>query len=84
MDSDYKLPINIGSQEELSIINLANLIKRKINSNLKIVHRKLPNDDPMKRKPNLNLAKKIINWETKTNLEKGLDITIKYLSEGLK
>jgi len=77
MNSDYTLPINLGSQEELSIIDLANLIRKKINKKLKIVHTKESNGDPMNRKPDIELAKRVINWESKTKINDGLDITIK-------
>ena len=77
MNSDYTLPINLGSQEELSIIDLANLIRKKINPKIKIVHTKESIEDPMNRKPDIKLAKRIINWDSKTKINDGLDITIK-------
>ena len=76
MNSDYTLPINLGSQEELSIIDLANLIRKKINPKIKIVHTKESIEDPMNRKPDIKLAKRIINWDSKTKINDGLDITI--------
>ena len=50
MSSQYAKPVNLGSQKELSIIDLSKLIKRKVNNNIKIVFKDLPNDDPMRRK----------------------------------
>ena len=83
MDSDYKAPINLGSQEEISIIELAKLIKKKVNREIKITYKHLPKDDPMKRKPDLELAKSKLNWEPKLSLSKGLDYTIKYFKDYL-
>tara|TARA_Y100000589_G_scaffold282953_1_gene280712 strand:+ start:829 stop:1749 length:921 start_codon:yes stop_codon:yes gene_type:complete len=77
MNSDYTLPINLGSQEELSIIDLANLIRKKINKRIKIIHTKESKEDPMNRRPDIKLARKVINWESKTKINEGLDITIK-------
>ena len=59
---------------------IANIIKEKINPNLKIKYEQLPSDDPIKRKPDITLAKKILNWEPKTTLSCGLDKTIKFFS----
>ena len=47
MDSNYTLPINLGSQEELSILSLAKLIKKKINDKVDIVYMKQLEDDPI-------------------------------------
>lgn len=84
MSSKYAKPVNLGSQKELSIIDLAKLIKRKVNDNIKIVFKDLPNDDPMRRKPDLSLAKKILNWESHTSIEKGIDTTINHFSKIIK
>jgi len=84
MFSQYSKPVNLGSQTELSIIDLAKLIKRKVNNKANIIYKDLPNDDPMRRKPDLSLAKNILNWESYTSIEKGIDKTINYFSEILK
>ena len=73
-------PINLGNPCEYTINELANIIKEKINPNLKIKYEQLPSDDPIKRKPDITLAKKILNWEPKTTLSCGLDKTIKFFS----
>jgi UDP-glucuronate decarboxylase len=77
MNSDYEGPINIGNPTEFTILELANLVKEKINPNLKIIFRPLPQDDPLQRKPVINLAKKYLSWEPEIDLETGLDRTIK-------
>ena len=77
MDSNYTLPINLGSQEELSILNLAKLIKKKINDKIDIVFMKQLEDDPIRRQPDTDLAVKLLNWKAKTLIEDGLELTIK-------
>ncbi len=76
MNSNFEMPINIGNPNELSILELYEIIKEKINPNLDVEFRKLPQDDPLKRKPNIEKAKLYLDWQPKTSLEKGLEITI--------
>ncbi len=78
MNSDYSLPINIGNPSEFSIKELANLIKKKINPDLKVIYQILPEDDPLRRKPVIELAKSKLDWEPKISLENGLEKTISY------
>ena len=54
------------------------------NSKSKIHEKKLPNDDPKKRKPDISLAKKLLNWEPSISLEEGLIKTIAYFEKLLK
>ncbi len=76
--SNYNLPVNIGNDEEFSIIELVNIIKLLLNSTNEIVFENLPENDPKLRKPNIELAKSILNWEPKVNLRSGLKKTISY------
>ena len=78
MDSDYFYPINLGNDQEISIIELANLIKSKIDSKLSFEFCDLPFDDPKFRKPSLDKLTKIFDWYPKVNLSEGLDRTISY------
>ena len=72
--------INIGSQEEHTVLEYANIIKRLTGSKSEIVlSEKLPQDDPQKRRPDLTLAKKLLDWEPKTSLEDGLKTMIEEL-----
>jgi len=75
---DTSGPINIGNPEEYTIEQLAKTIITLTNSNSKIIHRPLPEDDPVRRKPDITLAKSVLNWEPKTNLMDGLKKTIDY------
>jgi len=70
--------INLGGLNELSVIDIANTIKKMINSTSEIVFEDLPEDDPKVRKPDISKAKKLLNWEPKVSLEEGLLETIEY------
>ena len=84
MNSDHTGPINIGNPEEFSINQLADLVINKINPSLKIIKETLPADDPLQRRPLIDLAKSELNWTPKTSLDEGLDLTISYFKELLK
>ncbi len=83
-DINFTGPVNLGNPDEFKIIELAQKVIELTNSKSKIVFKPLPEDDPMQRKPNIKLAKKILNWEPKIKLEKGLIKTIKYFDNLLK
>ena len=83
MNSNYSKPINIGNPCEFTILELAKMVKKKINPNLELIFKKLPTDDPKQRKPNINLAKQELSWEPKVGLDNGLDLTIDYFKSEL-
>ena len=78
MNASYKYPVNLGNPEEFSIIDLARIIRDKINKNVQIILKELPPDDPKQRNPNINLAREKLQWEPFIKLDKGLDKTIEY------
>ena len=67
--------------EEFSIKQLAKIIISQINPELKLIHKKLPDGDPLRRKPLLDKAQKQLGWEAKIPLEEGLKSTIKWFRE---
>jgi UDP-glucuronate decarboxylase len=71
-------PVNLGNPNEFTILRLAEMVIRLTNSSSKIVKMPLPPDDPTQRQPNIDLAKKELNWEPKIPLEEGLKKTIDY------
>ena len=81
MKSEYRGVVNIGNPEEISIIDLAKKIIKKTNSNSKIVHLDLPEDDPKKRKPDISLAVKELGYSPAVTLDEGLNVLIKWLDE---
>jgi UDP-glucuronate decarboxylase len=71
-------PVNIGNPGEFTMLELARQIIDLTGSKSKIVYRPLPCDDPKQRQPNIELAKKHLNWEPKVKLRDGLVKTIEY------
>ncbi len=78
MNSEYSYPINIGNDDEVTINEIASTIISILNSESKIVYNQLPEDDPLKRKPDLTLAKKILNWSPKIDKKDGFEMLIEY------
>jgi UDP-glucuronate decarboxylase len=78
MNSDSLGPINLGNPIELSMKDLAAMVIRLTNSSSKIIYNKLPEDDPKRRRPDINLAKSILDWSPIIDLETGLQKTINY------
>ena len=71
-------PVNLGNPGEFTMLQLAETIIRLTDSKSKIVYKPLPQDDPMQRKPIIDLAKQELDWEPKVQLEDGLVKTIEY------
>ena len=71
-------PVNIGNPEEFTIKELAEIIKELVDSRSKIIYKPLPSDDPVRRKPLINLARNELGWEPQTKLMDGLKKTIEY------
>lgn len=78
-DSNYTKPINLGSQEEISIYDLAKKIISKLGSNSKITFDNPREGEPIRRKPCLELANNILNWQPVISLDNGLDLFIENL-----
>ena len=74
-------PINIGNPNEFTIRELADSILLKMDTSSKITQKELPADDPTQRKPDISLARNILSWEPKINLNEGLDKTISYFKK---
>jgi UDP-glucuronate decarboxylase len=82
MDQDEMVgPVNMGNPEEFTILDLATLVKELTGSNTKIVFRPLPQDDPVRRCPDITLAKRRLGWEPKVPTREGLSQTIAYFRE---
>ena len=84
VDDTIKGPINLGNPHEINIISLAKMIVIMTNSKSKIREKKLPDDDPKIRKPDIYLAKKFLNWKPEISLEEGLSKTINYFEKLLQ
>lgn len=71
-------PINIGNPNEFTIKQLAELVVEKTGSTSRIDYLPLPSDDPKQRQPNIDLAKEVLNWSPRVELDEGLNATIDY------
>lgn len=90
MNSDYDSPVNIGSDHETTVGDIANMISKlvadKLVRNTPPQVRFLPKrqDDPVQRKPDIALAQKILGWRSKVTLEQGLSLTVDWFIENGK
>jgi UDP-glucuronate decarboxylase len=86
MNSDKSTtgPINIGNPVEFTILELAQKVIELTNAKSKIIYMPLPQDDPMQRKPVIDLAREKLGWEPKVQLEEGLKKTVEYFDALLK
>ncbi len=82
LDQD-NVVINLGSDEEISILELAGMINELIESGSSLIHTKLPKDDPTRRKPDLTLARELINFSPQYSLKEGLKKTIEWFRGNL-
>ena len=71
-------PVNIGNPGEFTMLELAELVLKKVGGKSKIVHQDLPADDPRQRQPDISLAKKYLEWQPAVPLEQGIEKTIDY------
>lgn len=76
-------PVNLGNQNEYTILEIAKKIIELTDSSSSIIHKSLPSDDPERRCPDISKAKKLLNWEPKVELEEGLKKTINFFRKKL-
>ena len=77
-ESDEAYPVNLGNPTEMTIMQFADTIRDYFGGHLEIEYKPLPSDDPKVRRPNINKAKRILNWEPRVPLDEGLKMTIEY------
>jgi UDP-glucuronate decarboxylase len=77
-------PVNLGNPGEFTILELAQKVIEITGSKSKIIFKELPSDDPLQRKPDITLAKKLLGWEPKVQLDEGLKKTVPYFEGCLK
>jgi UDP-glucuronate decarboxylase len=78
---DFTGPINIGNPVEFTMLQLAELVIRMTQSRSKLVFKPLPSDDPRQRQPDISLAKEVLGWSPTTELEQGLERTVRYFRD---
>ncbi|MEM9532100.1 MAG: UDP-glucuronic acid decarboxylase family protein [Pseudomonadota bacterium] len=76
-------PVNLGNPEEVTMLELAELVRELTGSRSELVRRPLPADDPTQRCPDISLARKQLGWEPSVPLREGLARTIKYFEQVL-
>ena len=81
--TDYAEPVNLGTDDEVTMLQLATRIRDVSGSSSEIVFKPLPEDDPKQRRPDLTRARKLLGWQPQTSLEAGLTRTIAYFRERL-
>ena len=77
-------PMNLGNPDECSILELAQRILKMTGSKSKISFKPLPQDDPQKRRPDITLARDILQWYPKVTLEEGLPKAVDYFDNLLR
>jgi UDP-glucuronate decarboxylase len=82
MDQDELVgPVNLGNPGEFTILELATMIKELTGSKSEIVFQPLPQDDPVRRRPDIAIAMEKLGWEPKVPLREGLTRTVAYFRE---
>lgn len=81
MSSDEVGPVNLGNPSERTVLDFAKLVVELTGAKSKIVFKPLPSDDPVKRQPNIELAKAKLGWEPRVDIKDGLRKTIEYFRE---
>ncbi len=80
---EFPGPVNLGNPEEIPLLEVAEKIIKITKSSSKITHKPLPADDPLRRCPDISLAKKKLGWEPRVKLEEGLEKTISHFKDTL-
>jgi len=81
---DYSEPVNLGTDDEVTMLQLATRIRDLSGSSSEVVFKPLPEDDPKQRRPDLTRARKLLRWAPRTSLDQGLVKTIGYFRERLR
>jgi len=76
--SDVSGPVNLGNNGEYTILEIAEKIRELTGTSSSFSFCPLPTDDPTRRRPDISLAKSLLNWEPELSLEQGLSETIAY------
>ena len=82
-DSDVHEPVNIGNPDEMTLIEMAQLVVELTGARSEIVHEALPVDDPQVRQPDISRAKDLLGWQPEIDVREGLRRTIDYYAQML-
>ncbi len=78
MLSDEREPVNLGNPEEITLLEFAERIQRLLGTNCPLEFHPLPENDPMRRQPDIGKASRVLGWSPRVGLEQGLSETIEY------
>ena len=81
MNSDEHEPVNIGNPQEITILEFAERVRALLGSDVPIVFKALPQDDPKQRCPDISKAKRLLGWQPKVNLNEGLQLTLNFFRQ---
>ena len=84
LKSDYTKPVNLGNPDEVTILDFAKEIITLSGGSSEIIYQTLPINDPLKRRPDISLAKKILDWKPVVSRKEGLGRTLKYFKSIIK
>ncbi|MCH1523117.1 MAG: SDR family oxidoreductase [Arenicellales bacterium] len=80
-EASFTGPVNLGNPGEFSMLALADAVIRETGSVSATVFKPLPEDDPLQRKPDIGLARKVLDWKPKIELQEGLSRTVEYFRD---
>jgi len=83
-DDDVTGPINLGNPTEFTMLELATKVLKIVGADGEVQHEPLPADDPVRRKPNIDQAREVLNWSPSVPLDRGLTRTVDYFRQRLK
>ncbi len=78
LDSAWEQPMNVGSPDETTVLDLAKLVIEITGSSSELVHAELPSDDPVRRRPDIGVAERELGWRPRTSLRDGLLRTLEW------
>jgi dTDP-glucose 4,6-dehydratase len=78
--TDEHLPVNVGNPSEWTVLECARAVLRVTGSKSRIIHKALPQDDPVQRQPDISKARRLFGWEPRIDLETGLNLCLEYFS----
>jgi len=81
--SDEHLPVNIGTPNEFTILECAQMVLQVTGSKSRIRYEELPQDDPKQRRPDITKARQLLGWEPKIDLESGLRRSLDYFKQAV-
>jgi dTDP-glucose 4,6-dehydratase len=77
-ESEERYPVNLGTPDEMTILEFAQEIRARFGNAVEIEYKTLPADDPRVRQPDIEKAKRVLGWQPRVTLSEGLSITIEY------